>query len=151
VKDYTIYVSEGSGYLPWLTFTGDTSAWFKGEPGKTYHFYSIAHDRVGNIEEKDPLSEYQITFTAVGTGDLMTDQVFTVYPNPSKGIFQLERCCDTRETLLVEIFNLQGQRVYSYTIRTIQHVLDLTNEPDGIYILMVRGERGVYTMKMVKQ
>jgi hypothetical protein len=151
VQDFTIYVSEGNGYLPWLAFTGDTSAWFTGEKGKSYHFYSIARDRVGNIEEKDPASEYRISFTGVGIQDPMTDEGFTVYPNPSKGVFLLERCCETREKLLVEVFNLQGQRVYSYTLSAKQEVLDLTDEPDGVYILMVRSTRGVYTRKLVKQ
>jgi hypothetical protein len=47
---YIIYASiNGSGFKPWLT-TSNSEAWFKGEFGNTYSFYSIAKDGVGNTE-----------------------------------------------------------------------------------------------------
>jgi len=50
VIKYTIYVSEnGSQYVKWLTTT-NTEAWFEGELGNTYRFYSVAVDVYRNSE-----------------------------------------------------------------------------------------------------
>jgi hypothetical protein len=46
------YVSRGDGPRePWqFPFTTGGSAWFTGEPGETYRFYSVARDNIGNTE-----------------------------------------------------------------------------------------------------
>ena len=50
--DFTIFVSEDNGpFTSWLTNTIGLSKVFKGEQGKTYSFYSVARDRVGNVED----------------------------------------------------------------------------------------------------
>ena len=51
VAAYTVYVSEDGGpYTLWQVGTADTSASFKGRPGKSYAFYAVATDGVGNVE-----------------------------------------------------------------------------------------------------
>jgi len=46
-----IFVSDnGAAYEPWLSDTSNTSAYFTGEPGHTYRFYSLARDNAGNVE-----------------------------------------------------------------------------------------------------
>jgi hypothetical protein len=48
---FDIFVSDnGSTYGPWLTDAVETSAYFTGEFGHAYSFYSIAHDNAGNDE-----------------------------------------------------------------------------------------------------
>lgn len=52
VQGYSVYVSEDGGpYIPWLLDTTATSAIFRSTPGKSYAFYSVARDQVGNVEE----------------------------------------------------------------------------------------------------
>ncbi len=52
IEDYFIYVSEDGGpFIPFLTFTEETSAPFTGQPGSTYAFYSVARDKATNREE----------------------------------------------------------------------------------------------------
>ena len=51
VRDYAVFVSEDGGpYNTWLSDTANTSGIFAGSPGKTYSFYALARDRVGNVE-----------------------------------------------------------------------------------------------------
>ena len=48
---FDILVSDnGAAYEPWLSDTAETSAYFTGEPGHTYTFYSLARDYAGNVE-----------------------------------------------------------------------------------------------------
>ena len=50
--DYTVYVSEdGATAQPWMQDTTATSATFTGQTGKSYAFFSIARDQVGNVQE----------------------------------------------------------------------------------------------------
>ncbi|MGA2581371.1 MAG: SBBP repeat-containing protein [Bryobacteraceae bacterium] len=58
IQDYTIYVSDtGAAFTPWLTNTPAISATYQGEDGHTYGFYSIARDRVGNLEASKSAAE----------------------------------------------------------------------------------------------
>ncbi|HTR38267.1 MAG TPA: SBBP repeat-containing protein [Bryobacteraceae bacterium] len=50
--NYTIYVSDGTGFTPWLSQTTATQAWYTGYLGHTYRFYSAARDVAGNVEVK---------------------------------------------------------------------------------------------------
>jgi hypothetical protein len=52
IESYTVLVSDNGGpYTPFATNTTETLATFHGQPGHTYSFYSIARDRVGNVEQ----------------------------------------------------------------------------------------------------
>ncbi|MDA3787937.1 MAG: PKD domain-containing protein, partial [Desulfobacula sp.] len=49
---YDILVSDNdAAYEIWLSNTQETSAYFSGEPGHTYRFYSQARDNAGNVEQ----------------------------------------------------------------------------------------------------
>lgn len=51
LASYDVYVSTNStSWTPWLQNTDSTSAVFQGQDNRTYHFYSIARDNVGNFE-----------------------------------------------------------------------------------------------------
>jgi hypothetical protein len=51
IADFDIYVSTDSGpWTPWLLDTTNTSALFAGTASKTYAFYSVAYDEVGNVQ-----------------------------------------------------------------------------------------------------
>jgi hypothetical protein len=55
VETYTIFVSKDDGpYTLWRASRTATTAAFVGEPGKAYSFYSVAGDRVGNVEDPPP-------------------------------------------------------------------------------------------------
>jgi RHS repeat-associated protein len=58
IATYDVYVAtDGGKYTLWQSQTGATTATYTGEIGKTYSFYSIATDSVGNIESKNPTAE----------------------------------------------------------------------------------------------
>jgi hypothetical protein len=58
IKSYSVFVStNGGGYVPLLTATKDTTAFFTGATGNTYRFISIAEDVAGNTEVQQPIAE----------------------------------------------------------------------------------------------
>jgi RHS repeat-associated protein len=65
IADYTIYASaDGTNYVPWLQTGSSGFASFRGTPGNTYFFYSIARDLVGNAQ---PVPALPQTVTTVPT------------------------------------------------------------------------------------
>ncbi len=150
VQDYTIYVSDGTGYSTWKIHIPDTTSWFHGERGKTYQFYSAARDRVGNEEIKDQVAEHTVLFVDTGLPESgMGGGSFGVYPNPSTGLFTLEKPAGS-SSVRVHLFNATAQKIRSFEMRESKMQLDLSAEPDGIYILSTSGENGMIYRKIVK-
>lgn len=62
IQSYDVYVSStGSNYMRWLERTTATSAYFVGELGRTYRFYSFARDWVGHEEAASGTTQAQTT------------------------------------------------------------------------------------------
>lgn len=58
IQDFTIYASDNGGlFTPWLVNSPVGSATYQGQVGHLYRFYSIARDRVGNLEPAKTASE----------------------------------------------------------------------------------------------
>jgi len=58
IQDYTVYVSDTGGpFTAWQINSPATSATYQGEDGHSYGFYSIARDRVGNLELSNSAAE----------------------------------------------------------------------------------------------
>ena len=79
IAHYTIFVSTNRGpFQPWLSETTSTSATFTGQLGSQYAFYSVAQDRVGNVEDPPPaphtstvLQQYDFGIQDDRTGDFL--------------------------------------------------------------------------------
>ncbi|MFZ4725594.1 MAG: T9SS type A sorting domain-containing protein [Paludibacter sp.] len=72
---------------------------------------------------------------------------FDVYPVPSKGNFTI-----TSESIgqKYEVTNILGQLIKSGIISGNKHVLDLSSEQDGSYLLSVEGKNGKSVRQIVK-
>jgi hypothetical protein len=151
IEDYTIYVSEGDEYTVWKHAVNDTSAWFKGEMGKTYSFYSIARDRVGNIEQKEALPEHTVSFLSSDINQLaLRSNIISVYPNPSDGQFILE-LLNEKEHVQIIVFDMLGREIYSGIMREKSITLDLSDKPGGIYILNVNNDKNAANIILIKE
>ncbi|MCK4625609.1 MAG: DUF1735 domain-containing protein [Phycisphaerae bacterium] len=68
LAQYHIYVSvDGGPAEPWHSGT-DTWAYFPGEVGSSYEFYSIGVDNVGNVEDMPPVPQATTTVTGHRSG-----------------------------------------------------------------------------------
>ncbi|MEW6746397.1 MAG: CARDB domain-containing protein [Planctomycetota bacterium] len=63
LSGHTVYVSENGGpFVALVIDTEETEILFHAEPGKTYAFYSVAHDFAGNIETPPATPDGKIEF-----------------------------------------------------------------------------------------
>lgn len=131
-------------------------------PDGTYQIWMELTDKngTGNFSsfdfEKDTLdveltplnvpsfSAISITWDPVITAveEFAKNDDIAIFPNPTSGIFSIEGN-DIKE---VAIYNTNGGMIENNATRKI----DLTAQPDGIYILKIKTDRGVIVDRVVK-
>lgn len=68
-----------------------------------------------------------------------------VFPNPSNGVFSIELDQDSD----IRVLSVEGKCVYSATLETGTHILDLRELPTGVYLLQSLSANKSGTMKLV--
>jgi hypothetical protein len=69
----------------------------------------------------------------------------SVYPNPSKGVYAFEvKSEELKVKSIIEVYNVLGQQVYSNSlvIPDSSFQIDLTAQPNGVYLYRVISETG---------
>ncbi len=69
-----------------------------------------------------------------------------LYPNPSTGMVMIET---PDQTGTLEVMNIIGQVLYSEKIVQTSHLLNLTAQPNGIYLVRVEGASGVAVQRII--
>jgi len=120
VLDYDIYASPDGGPFE-LAFTardGDTA--FQANPGIVYSFFSIARDRVGNMEP--PKTEAEATTVwpvdaAESPDASLPDEVTLAepYPNPTRGAAVVQFGLPTASRVGLRVYDVQGREVARIT------------------------------------
>jgi len=75
----------------------------------------------------------------------------SIFPNPSEGRFTIEMKINTPLKTEIEIYNINGEKVYSaYTVNATSDI-DLTSFSRGLYFVKMSNERWVKTGKVMIQ
>jgi hypothetical protein len=99
----------------------------------------------------EKIGAFTVTLSMVlGIEETSIASMTQIYPNPSKGIFQLEN--STNETLTLTLVNAMGQKVYREGNVGISKLISLEDFAPGIYFLYLETSSGsMVTKKIVKQ
>lgn len=74
---------------------------------------------------------------------------FEIYPNPSKGLFNIKNLI---EDTIVEVFDIYGKKVLSREINSSNSFLDLSNYASGLYFVKILNQSGQENIiKVIKQ
>ena len=80
------------------------------------------------------------------------DNNYTIYPNPSNGVFTINYD-DTRSyrRLQVKITDITGKTIFSKEVacNISTSKIDLSNQPKGIYFLTINSKTDIYTEKII--
>jgi hypothetical protein len=71
----------------------------------------------------------------------------SVYPNPATNNFTIE----SPQSAIIEITNIQGQLVKTFTTTGIQTNIDVSALPSGVYVVEVKTEKGINVQKFIKE
>jgi len=80
--------------------------------------------------------------------DHVEDLTVSVYPNPSNGLYNIK---STQELTRVEVYNLIGRLVKQVDLTANEYELDLSSEPNGIYLVKFNVSGKEIWKKAIKQ
>ncbi len=75
---------------------------------------------------------------------------FTIYPNPSNGIFTIEDLSGFQNLTGLIITDITGKTIYSSLFES-NEAFDISNQPSGIYFINIKTENGIYSEKIIIQ
>jgi hypothetical protein len=78
--------------------------------------------------------------------NLKQGEKFNIYPNPSTGTYHLELSLDSKQAIVISVYDAIGNVVYSN--KSVPSEIDLSNVTSGIYILKVQAGERVLTQKL---
>jgi len=82
--------------------------------------------------------------------DGVAQSTFVVYPNPTSGKINIQMS-NTKEAADVQVSTILGTIVKTVTIQGSSAVVDLTELPDGLYLVKVKSGNLVETLKVTKK
>jgi hypothetical protein len=86
-----------------------------------------------------------------GINDLNGLSSFSIYPNPSNGIFSASAKLENTSDITISIADITGSKVYEITDKAVKEMtksIDLSNISAGIYIVNVKTDRGTATQRI---
>jgi hypothetical protein len=97
-----------------------------------------------------------VTFSpCAGINSALNNVNMNVYPNPNNGEFTLNINTTDINELDVKVLNTQGQVVYAKNnysnVTNINDKIDLSNNANGIYFIVITTNKGIVTHKLVIQ
>ncbi|WP_298363699.1 T9SS type A sorting domain-containing protein [uncultured Lutibacter sp.] len=136
-----VSIDIGEGTAPYNVFVNGTSVL------KTQ---STSFDLDVNAGDKVEVKS-DIACEGVFSKTIDATDLFTAYPNPTNGMFQISMPT-TKEEVAIEIFNMNGQLIskqnYSNVYGSVQ--LNLENKPKGVYMAKLNLNKPV-VIKIIKQ
>ncbi len=103
----------------------------------------IATDTYGNTAN----CMFSVTVIDDSGIDDLTAAGFKIYPNPSKGIFQIEQ--GNNELVSYKITDITGKTIKKFTKEQKQFTIDLSDQPEGIYLINIKTDKGNYTARLM--
>ncbi|MDD3003966.1 choice-of-anchor J domain-containing protein [Flavobacterium sp.] len=91
--------------------------------------------------------DLNVDVTSLGVADF-DNQSFTAYPNPVKDVLNINY---TQNITDVTVYNILGQQVLFKNMNTNKPQLDMTSLATGTYLVKVKTENAVKTIKVVKE
>jgi hypothetical protein len=98
------------------------------------------------------LDKLEIFYMPLGVNESnQTSGDISLYPNPSNGNCNLSMDLSNEQSVLIELYNTQGKKVYSEKLDNTSNVnhLNLSSLPKGIYFMNVKTRDKNYSRKLV--
>lgn len=84
--------------------------------------------------------------------DMLRDHSIKIYPNPTKGALQVSISGLTgTDKCSLEVYTAQGAQVLTENVKTDNVDINISNQPNGVYLLQITINGKSTTWKIVKQ
>ena len=96
----------------------------------------------------NPIAALPSCFTAITEPDMAINSTqLSVYPNPTSGVFNIET--DGLNTEL-KVYDALGRMILNQYLSTKTGTFSLDNEPNGVYLLVLKGQKGMIKQVLIK-
>jgi hypothetical protein len=89
--------------------------------------------------------------TNIVTKTISVDSKIALYPNPSEGTFTVNFGGEQSNIASIAVYNLTGKEIKTINTLSESEVVDISNQPTGVYIIKVMSNNEVGTYKVVKK
>ncbi|MCE4566931.1 PKD domain-containing protein [Maribellus sp. CM-23] len=105
------------------------------------------------------VEDYEVSFGSLpGQGmassdnsmDVINENFISVYPNPTEDNVNL-RLTEVSENDSYAVYNSLGAKIMENQISSVFNVINLGNQPSGMYIITVRAKDHIYTSKIIRK
>ncbi|PCJ00619.1 MAG: hypothetical protein COB15_02275 [Flavobacteriales bacterium] len=81
---------------------------------------------------------------------IIEENIFTIYPNPNTGQFNIELKIDDVNAL-IEVYDLMGKQVFTQNTNETIKKIDISDQPKGIYLVRITVGIEVFNEKIIYQ
>ena len=92
------------------------------------------------------IDDINIFYSGPNKVSAISNTSISVYPNPGDG---LVRISGLKELTEITVYDLVGKVVYTQTAASGNQVLDLRNQPKGVYSMVMRSEKSTVTKQLI--
>jgi hypothetical protein len=101
------------------------------------------------------IDNLRIQSLITGIDEVIDEESFVIYPNPSSGNFTLKaQLNEPISNSRIHVTNLLGKSIFLKQLDSkntiVNEVIDLSNFPDGLYIITLETPKGRITRKVIK-
>ena len=143
------YTPEPADEWTYVSITNITSSYF--EPNFRYKFEFIGD--YGNNIYIDDINIYPASWSGIEDVEVSTE--LSVYPNPTKNVFNIKLVSPTSQNVSIDVYNAVGQKVSriftgNLASGTNEFTTSLESLAKGIYYVRINGETITKTVKITK-
>lgn len=85
--------------------------------------------------------------TCTGIEEQLSKSLLLIFPNPTTG----ELIIEGDNYIECEVYNMVGEIVFKEKLQQGKNVINLTEQPNGMYMVQIKQQDGVKTIKIMKQ
>lgn len=112
------------------------------------------YDNVGNMIKREIMLSRAVEQKSrqVPYSDLLSEKTIKIYPNPTDGFLQVEISrLDDGDRCDLDVFNLSGANIIHQNVNEQLTDLDLSSQPNGVYVLKIKINNDETSWKIIKK
>lgn len=158
VKPHNFYKMKKIFNQKFLVFTLFTSCFFVNTNAQVSYSYDNNGNRTAKVIVLNTLkSDEAVPSEAYDDGisvfeEIIGESSITIYPNPTKGRLRVDIHKESPiDNGFLEIFANTGKSVFKTTTILESNQIDLSNQPQGIYVMRINVDGEITTWKIIKE
>lgn len=99
--------------------------------------------------EESPFSPI-FTFTTLPLKEASMQPQISIFPNPSNGLFQITGLAD-HQGAGIKVLSIDNQLIFTLSVTADQSIIDISDQPPGIYFLRMETNDQIFIEKLIRQ